>query len=381
MKRKYKIIIIHVLLWLTYFALNFLFVKNYKVKFDFIFHVMTWIVQVLLFYINFYILLPYILFKNKIIKYLIFSIVTLSSFYLIKLTIDNFYFKSLRKDGKELMMRPLPSGHLPFDKMKPLSPNDFNPQVPSNAPYKAVPPKFKKQPFKRHFNFFPISGLLLVYMASISLRLLQKWSEDEKQKDRIDKDKISTELSFLKQQINPHFLFNSLNSIYSLSMTKSIETTDAILKLSSILRYILYEGEKKSVPLSDELDILKHYIDLQKLRVSSRVKINFMIDGKHNDLRIEPLLLLPLIENAFKHGVDNANDSFIDIKIKIKENTIELFVDNKKLKSKKQDVDEEGGIGLKNIQRRLDLIYPGKHIFIVKDEKDMFSVYLQLYLR
>jgi LytS/YehU family sensor histidine kinase len=217
-------------------------------------------------------------------------------------------------------------------------------------------------------------------LLAFSFRLIEKWQDDEKQKVKLEKEKVSTELSFLKQQINPHFLFNSLNSIYSLSISKSETTPDSILKLSSILRYVLYESEKELVFLHDELQTIKDYIELQKLRLTEMVTVNYKVEGISENKKIEPLLLIPIIENAFKYGVDNIKKSFIDINIKIREGKIELEVSNKIVAIADKNK-TDSGIGIKNIKRRLDLLHGNNYEFDIKEENNVFSVRLKLNLK
>lgn len=222
-------------------------------------------------------------------------------------------------------------------------------------------------------------GLLMFYLFGFSLRLIQKWQDDEKQRMKLEKEKVSTELSFLKQQINPHFLFNSLNSIYSLSISKSDSAPDTILKLSSILRYVLYDSEKPLVYLKDELKTTQDYVELQQLRLTEKVKVRYIVKGLPGNFKIEPLLLIPIIENAFKYGIDNVKESFIDITVKIEEQKLELLVSNK-IVTKPDKNKKDSGIGIKNIRRRLDLLHPDDYEFDIKEDDEIFTVHLLINL-
>jgi two-component system LytT family sensor kinase len=209
------------------------------------------------------------------------------------------------------------------------------------------------------------------------LRLIQKWKDDEKRKTEIEKEKISTELTFLKQQVNPHFLFNALNNIYSLTLNTSEDASYAILKLSSILRYMLYETENNQVSLRDELNIVWDFIELQKIRLTDKVKVTYDLKGETGNLKIAPLLLIPLVENAFKHGIDNMNESFIEILINIQSGQLELKARNRIVRIN-TGLKNENGIGIKNIRRRLDIIYPGKHSLTTEIKNDVFLVKLNI---
>ncbi|MBN2519103.1 MAG: histidine kinase [Bacteroidales bacterium] len=301
---------------------------------------------------------------------IIIGIIT-GSFFL-KTNFEIAHFKKIMPERPELFM--------PFSKKK----DKKIPDKPMPKHYDRISRKNPLQPFPgKHFpirNFLPLYSILLVYTASFSIRFIQKWREDEKIRAEVEKERVSSELSFLKQQVNPHFLFNSLNSIYSLSLSKSKNTTNAILKLSSILRYMLYETDNKQVPLTEELEIIKSYIDIQKLRITKKVKVNIDITGDPDNYKIEPLLLIPFIENAFKYGVDNINDSFIDIIIVILKNKLEFTVKNK-IVQKPDDKKQNSGIGIKNIKRRLDLLYANNYKLDIKKFDDIYFVNLCLNLK
>ncbi len=237
---------------------------------------------------------------------------------------------------------------------------------------------FKRKIFNRHM-LIDFSSLFLFYVLGFALRFIEKWQDDEKWKSEMEQQKVKTELQYLKQQINPHFLFNSLNSIYSLALTKSEQTTYSILKLSSILRYMLYESEDSMVSLKNELSTVKDYIDLHRLRLTQLVDVQFHTKGEAGGYKIAPFILIPLIENAFKYGADSANHSFIHININIEPSYFTMVVENKIITTEKDK--NSSGIGLKNIQRRLELLYPGDHEFNIQKEDGKYKVTLQLKLR
>lgn len=227
---------------------------------------------------------------------------------------------------------------------------------------------------------FTLTGIIFFYIISLLLKLLQKWNNHEKYKTEVEKEKILIELKLLKQQINPHFLFNSLNNIYSLSICKSDKVTIAILKLSSILRYFLYENVDSIIYLKDEIDVINDYIELQKLRINDKVTLSYNVVGDLGYHKIEPFIILPLIENTFKFGIDNVNESFIDIAIIVMNNKLGLRIKNK-IVYKPQSKEHNSGIGIKNIKRRLDLLYPGKYIFEINESDDIFSTHLEIKLK
>jgi len=177
--------------------------------------------------------------------------------------------------------------------------------------------------------------------------------------------------------VNPHFLFNSLNSIYSLAYQKSDAAPEAILKLSEIMRYMLYESNDGKVDLAKELQYLQNYIDLQKIRFGNKAFIDFKITGEVGNQKIVPLLLIAFIENAFKHGV--ANDPFIPIRLLINLDGVNLhfYIENKKHMNNR---DIESGVGLSNVQRRLELLYAGRYKLDIQDRQDTYTCELSLVL-
>lgn len=182
------------------------------------------------------------------------------------------------------------------------------------------------------------------------------------------------QLSFLQSQVNPHFLFNNLNNIYSLVYQNSSKSLQAISGLSDILRYMLYEN-KETVPLSKELSYIQKYIDLQQLRFKHPVRIEQETEGDTEAVNIPPLVLIPFVENAFKHGDFNHEGIHLKIKLVVGENTIDCFITNNKGNVEK---DAAGGIGLQNIRKRLELLYPGRHSLDINDDSNTFTVKLQL---
>jgi two-component system LytT family sensor kinase len=218
---------------------------------------------------------------------------------------------------------------------------------------------------------------IIFIFFSIVLKLFVDWFVNERVQRDLENQRLSAELAFLKSQINPHFLFNSLNSIYSLAYKRSEITPEAILKLSEIMRYMLYECNDNTVDLSKELQYLQNYIDLQKIRLGEKANIDFKIEGKVTNQKIVPLLLIAFIENAFKHGVANDDTEPILLHVSVLENHLQFYVHNKKHKS---NTDAVGGIGLNNVKRRLDLLYPGKYNLDIRNEKDTYTCELSLVL-
>jgi hypothetical protein len=233
-----------------------------------------------------------------------------------------------------------------------------------------------RQPF-----LYPFTGstavFFLVFTVSTCSRVIQEWLGIEKKKQKIETEKLATELSFLRSQINPHFLFNTLNNIYSLALVKSDATANAVLKLSSIMRYVLNETKHDIVPLMQELEFMRHYIELQKIRLTNKVTINFLTEGPIEGKQIAPLILIPFVENAFKYGISTKENSAISFKVKVDETHIYFTSENHIFPSANESR-EQTGIGLKNTKRRLELLYPGRHTLSVINENSQFIVHLTI---
>lgn len=214
-------------------------------------------------------------------------------------------------------------------------------------------------------------------LLSTVLKFIQDWFLNEKVKSNLENENLIAELAFLKSQINPHFLFNSLNNIYSLAYQKSEKTPEAILKLSEIMRYMLYESNEDKVELSNEIRYLENYIELQKLRFKDNIYIKFEINGDLLGLMITPLVLISFVENAFKHGIATDSENPISISLNLSDGKLLFHVSNIKSSMNK---DITGGIGLQNVQRRLSLIYKDRYRLQIDDTNDIYNCELYLNL-
>lgn len=209
--------------------------------------------------------------------------------------------------------------------------------------------------------------------------LAANWIRGEKQRKELESKKREAELSFLRMQVNPHFLFNSLNSIYSLSLKKSDDTPAAVLKLSELMRYMLYEGEDEQhrVSLVNEIGYLKNYIGLQQIRFRDRLLVEFLVEGEPDGKKIAPLLLVPFIENGFKHGILSDAQHPFTIHLLIEGDRLILHVKNRKNLDNK---DHAGGVGLSNVRKRLELLYPSRHQLTIRDSDEFYECDLVLFL-
>ena len=260
--------------------------------------------------------------------------------------------------------------------------HEFGPTPPNRQGQ--LPPDGFRGPFILPFMF--IFPLVVYYAVGISFESIVESLKQKKSKEEAQKEKVKAELSFLKSQINPHFLFNSLNSIYSLSNSKSEMTKDAILMLSDMMRYMLYESNSEKVPLHKEIEYIENYIALQQYRISKKdhISIRFNYDGEPNGHNVEPLLFIPFVENAFKHGVSYNETSIIDIKLNILQDKLIFEALNSCPKSDNLNFEKHkrnsSGFGLNNIAKRLDLLYPKKYRLQYDNGIDLFKAKLELNL-
>jgi two-component system sensor histidine kinase AlgZ len=213
------------------------------------------------------------------------------------------------------------------------------------------------------------------------LRFAADWFELEAKKKEIENERLMAELNFLKAQINPHFLFNTLNNLYYLAFSKSDNTTTVIEKLSQMMRYMIYDSNYPKVPLSKEIEYMKNYISLEQLRLNNQVPIRFEIEGSPDNQQIAPLIFITFLENAFKHGVNNhSNDAWVNVSIRLDGSYCVYRVENSKLPPAADTKEGKSGIGLQNVQRRLELSYPGQYKLRIEDKPDRYAVQLNITL-
>ncbi len=238
-----------------------------------------------------------------------------------------------------------------------------------------------KSPFSLSgFIFFNIFPYLFILACSTAYRMIQDRMEAEQLLKEKENESLKTELSFLRSQVSPHFMFNVLNNMVSLARKKSDLLEPSLIKLSSLMRYMLYETDEEKVQLEKEAEYLQSYIDLQQQRFGKKLTVNVDIDVQYNGFEIEPMLLIPFVENAFKHGTGMIAEPLICIKLKV-ENSMLLFSVKNKFDGKATEIkDKASGIGLTNVRRRLNLLYGKNHTLQITDNDGWFVTSLQLKL-
>jgi len=329
----YSQVVIHIITWLFFIFAPFLFFFDNFDKHHMYEMIGRYFLYILYFYINAFVIIPKLLKSQRI--YLFLLTVVLAYFIIIFGTILNEYIFDLRS--------------------------------------------FRREGFVFHVAFRGFLSTLFVFGLSTSYKITNEWFNSERERKDAENQKLQAELNFLKAQINPHFLFNTLNNIYSLAFKKSDDTPTAIVKLAQLMRYMLYDSDAEKVVLEKEIDYINNYIDLQRLRLPANQTILFDVLGNVNGKYIEPLLLLPLVENIFKHGVFNDENFPILIKIEIDEKSLLFFAKNI-FNPGNETVSENSGIGLSNLKRRLELLYSNQYILSIKKELNEFSVELKINL-
>lgn len=295
---------------------------------------------IILFYINYLFLIDRFLFKKQFISYIIINLILIAC----TIFMQNLIFG--------LLVGPPPS---------------ISRRMPENMP---------RPPHEMRI----LSDYVLIILAigmSVALKVTKRWYRDSINLETVKASQLEADLKNLRSQLNPHFLFNTLNNIYSLIAIDANKAQESVHRLSNLLRYILYEDEQRFVPIDKEIDFTRNYIDLMRLRLSPDIKLNVLIQNENSNERIASLLFITLIENAFKHGINNGSGSFIDIKI-IVDNKKGVFctVENSMDNARQNLESENSGIGLVNLRKRLDLLYPDNHELKIEEREKSFFVSL-----
>ncbi|MDT7828434.1 histidine kinase [Pricia sp. S334] len=334
--KRFQAVVIHLLVWGFVFSLPYIFSLQWqegRMPTEFarkilVLNIVMNLIWAGTFYLNTQVLVPRILYRKNILIYLAVNSGLLAAILLInRLVFEALLFRAPYSINKALVHNALP------------------------------------------FLFFV---LIAIAFRTVSDRLVL----ERKAKER-ESETLKTELAFLRSQISPHFLFNVLNNIVALVRLKSEELEPTILKLSSLMQYMLYETDEDKVLLKSEVDYLGNYIDLQKLRFGKRLNLNFDVDMKEDWHTIEPMLLIPFVENAFKHGTGMIADPVIDISLKADNGELLFSVKNKYIE-KDEAKDKVSGIGLSNVRRRLELLYGKGHDLKIDKTADWYIVTLQL---
>ena len=340
MKNKKVTLFSHLIVWFTLFSIPY--VLSYGLEEE-INRVISrfWIplfFYAILFYTNYFVLIDRFLFKNQTIKYILINGAIIMVFLTIKSQIDALFFTDIiRKSSSNTSVGP---------------------------------------PFKMIIYVQMLSYLAPV-LFSAAIKTTKRLIKTEAQRKEATNSKLESELQHLHYQLQPHFFFNSLNNIYSMVDISPEQAKKSIHSLSKLMRYMLYETNMDVLPLSKEIDFMKKYIDLMKLRVSDKTEVSYNFPEEETGIKIAPLLFISLIENAFKHGVSATKESYINISMTSNEKTVQFAIENDNFPKKTNDK-SGSGIGLQNVEKRLQLLYPNKHSFNTRIVNNRFLIDLKI---
>jgi len=358
------IICIHIAAWSFFLGLPLIV---YPIRFTnnrFLYsELLSKILPIALFYLNYYFLIPRFFEKRKFAAY--FSIVAGA---IIIIAVQETMIRHAMRGMDIITMqgpRPNPPGN-PYP-ARTIQFNQFD-----ETTIAGVPLRMFVMAFSRAF-----SSCMIMLLLSSLIKLAYSFIKNQNEKRQLENEHLNAEVNFLRSQINPHFLFNTLNGIYAQAHNKSDNTEHSILKLSELLRYVLYDSTEEKVSLEKDILYLSNYIDLQKMRLSQKVTVEYEVTGITANKQIAPLLLITFVENAFKHGISYSKPSKINIAIWIFEKTLTMQVTNPLTET---NTFAGGGLGLKNVYRRLELIYPGKHTLDISRSNHMHIVNLKINL-
>jgi two-component system, LytTR family, sensor kinase len=272
----------------------------------------------------------------------------------------------------------------PFDKMQGATKFSDKKEQFNNKPPPLPPPNNNPPPDKPganreppHFDIISIFLFAIIIALGMAIESNKRWRMTEQRAMQAETDKANAELSFLKAQINPHFLFNTLNNIYTLAVTNNENTAGSVMRLSNILRYVTDEVQQDFVPLQSEVECMNDYIELQRLRLSKKVLLDYTVKGEIDNKQIAPLILMCFAENVFKYGISNNEEAPLQIILDAssKDKTI-FFCENKIFEAER--IEKRTGIGIANAKKRLEHLYPNRHSLIITKDNGLFTVLLTL---
>lgn len=366
-------IILHILVWMIILGLPVFAARRFQMGSNFLMTYYTLMaINALVFYINYLFLAPRLFFSKRKYLYVIAVPVLIFIFYFISdFTNLKVYEHISAKDREERLTQ----GNIE-------QPGRIHGERRIQKPPlgEMRPPRFFIAIPHAHAVGYTSSALFMV-LLSLGLRLLERQSETEKMKEELDRANLRAELTFLKNQISPHFFFNTLNNIYSLIDRSTEDSKNAVIKLSRLMRYVLNESGQDYRFLSDEIEFMNNYIDLMKLRLSNKTRLNSNFPTDYKNLMIPHLLFVSLIENAFKYGISVQEDSFIDVSLRCEDDKIIFRCENGLPESNNGFILTSTGTGLENLKKRLQLLYPDRHTFDISKTRSKFEVKLIIWLK
>ena len=327
-------------------------------------------IYLLLFLIHNFLLAPLFLGKpnsheNKRVMYFSIVVMILAAF-----TVYQCSNRPEMKGHRPSMERP--DHHQPPHFANPPKDFDGRPAPRNHRPEDAPPPIVGEQ------DILAIIMLILMFGANLGIKGFYRGLEDRKRLTELEHENLEQQLEYLRYQINPHFFMNTLNNIHALVDIDPEKAKGTILELSKMMRFVLYEGNKQGVSLTNEIDFIRHYIALMQLRYTDKVRIDIDLPAEVPDRQIPPLILITFIENAFKHGISYQHESFIEVKVSVEKGELWFDCRNSKAEKPHQTNEEKGGVGLANVRKRLNLLFGRNYILRIKNDPDVYSVTLNI---
>ena len=347
MKTRIVTILVHITAWVIFLSLPYIFrprpmlpegiIEHHELE-EFLRYFVFNVFLISIFYFHAYWMLPKLLWKKQMLYYIILILVLFIIFMLLR----EMLFLRLRP-----RFMGLPPGRQEFE-------------------------IFRPDRLDSMFLF------VVIMVISAGIWIVQEWMQAEKKSKQIESERIAMELSFLRSQINPHFMFNTLNSIYSLALVKSDMTADAVIKLSDMMRYLIQDSDSDKVPLEKELEYLSHYVELQRIRLGGNINVTYHCAGNPSGYQIPPLILMPFVENAFKYGISSHEPAPVIIDISVADRVLNLSVSNRIFTDR--PVPDSSGLGIRNTRQRLEMIYPGHYSLDITENQKMYKINLMIHL-
>lgn len=363
MKQSRQENLIYLIVWSLLFAAPVLSLYVWKVHdanlpFDWAEVFFVWrkyAVYLLLFLVHNLFLAPLLMHRHKRVAYFSVVVVIIALFTL--------YQCSHRPDMKK------PIGHRPPPDVE----MTYNRHPSFDKPRHQMHPRKEPHPFIGEHDIMAVVMLILMFGANVGIKGYFRGREDRRRLAELEHENLEQQLEYLRYQINPHFFMNTLNNIHALVDIDPEKAKDTIVELSKMMRYVLYEGDKQYVPLSNEFEFIRHYVTLMQLRYTDKVRITLELPGEVSNRKIPPLILITFIENAFKHGISYQHPSFIEIKAHVEGDQLHFSCQNSKAEKSNE---EKGGVGLVNVKQRLKLLYDNNYTLQIHDFPDIYSVQL-----
>ncbi|MEO9484880.1 MAG: histidine kinase [Ekhidna sp.] len=332
---RYRLLFFHLIFWTVLISYRlFDFTQYLSIQQALIFFGIPTALNMCISYVHYFFILPYIYGQKKVRRYFVLLTFTLIAFLYLRFLSDHLFVVHL---------------------------------VPEQAYYKSIH-------LARVLSV--LWGYLSFTVLTVMIKLAVDWYELENKRKQLENEKLSAELKYLKSQINPHFLFNTLHNLNYLALSKDATASDVIIRLSNMMRYMIYDTNKEEVLIKEEIQYMKDYIELEKIRLNQSFTLTFEVGENVGDCKIAPLLLFTCLENAFKHGVSDKQKSWVTVRLRREEETFHYWVSNSKIAQ--PSTNEPSGFGLHNLRKRLTLHYPMSHELQVEETDNQYSIHLKI---